>query len=167
MITSSINEFSNPAYNGPSALDEDKGVEDQKTGTVNGDYSETTHLDFNLITAAVPSSESVDMQDQNESLEAHNESELVEAGTLETEPATALKGLDGSQGDSDENEDNGMDVEKTAVAGGSDMDLDPAAGSAMDGVESEDETESQEGNSSFSDIQVDAEIEGEMELDQA
>jgi hypothetical protein len=45
MITSSINEFSNPAYNGVSALDEEtKRIEDDNTfgqGTVNGDYTDT------------------------------------------------------------------------------------------------------------------------------
>ncbi|KAI8595409.1 PPP4R2-domain-containing protein [Dissophora ornata] len=168
MITSSINEFSNPAYNGPSALDENKGVGSETPRTVNGDYSGTTPLDFNLITVAVPSSEFMDTQEQNESMGVHNESALVEAGTLETEAATTLKALDGSQGDNDEDKDNGMDVEKVAaVAGGSDMELDPAAGSAMDGVESEDETESQEGEDSLSDIQVDAETDEGMELDQA
>ncbi|KAH7045383.1 hypothetical protein BKA57DRAFT_494249 [Linnemannia elongata] len=58
MITSSINEFSNPAYNGPSALDE-KDIETHQHGgdrNVNGDYSQSKNLDFSLISTKRPSS---------------------------------------------------------------------------------------------------------------
>ncbi|OAQ29562.1 hypothetical protein K457DRAFT_19067 [Linnemannia elongata AG-77] len=58
MITSSINEFSNPAYNGPSALDEKDNETHQHGGdrNVNGDYSQSKNLDFSLISTKRPSS---------------------------------------------------------------------------------------------------------------
>lgn len=71
MITSSINEFSNPAYNGPSALDE-KDDDPHQSGndrTVNGDYTQSRNLDFSLITKR-PSSDGSDDEDEDEEFEA-------------------------------------------------------------------------------------------------
>ncbi|KAG0306469.1 hypothetical protein BGZ98_002349, partial [Dissophora globulifera] len=139
MITSSINEFSNPAYNGPSALDEDRSAENDRssTGVNGGDYSGTrSGLDFGLITVASSDKNHQQQQQQLENL----------ADTKD-----------------DENEGKGMDVEK-ATGGGSDMDVDTAAvesTSTMDGLESEG-AEDEAG-----DILVGTEGEGGMELDQA
>ncbi|KAG9067445.1 hypothetical protein KI688_012228 [Linnemannia hyalina] len=66
MITSSISEFSNPAYNGPSALDEKDDEAHQRggEGTVNGDYSQSKNLDFSLISTKRPSSDGSDDEDE-------------------------------------------------------------------------------------------------------
>ncbi|KAF9139496.1 hypothetical protein BGX30_007875 [Mortierella sp. GBA39] len=68
MITSSISEFSNPAYNGPSALDEKDDEAHQRggEGTVNGDYSQSKNLDFSLISTKRPSSDGSDDEDEDE-----------------------------------------------------------------------------------------------------
>ncbi|KAF9149680.1 protein phosphatase 4, regulatory subunit 2 [Linnemannia schmuckeri] len=67
MITSSINEFSNPAYNGPSALDEkdDEALQHVGDRTVNGDYSQSKNLDFSLISTKRPSSDGSDDEDED------------------------------------------------------------------------------------------------------
>ncbi|KAG0274157.1 protein phosphatase 4, regulatory subunit 2 [Linnemannia gamsii] len=71
MITSSINEFSNPAYNGPSALDEkdDDPHQDRDDRTINGDYTQSRNLDFSLITKR-PSSDGSDGSDEDDEFEA-------------------------------------------------------------------------------------------------
>lgn len=68
MITSSINEFSNPAYNGPSALDEKDDETHERGGdrAVNGDYSQSKNLDFSLISTKRPSSDGSDDEDEDE-----------------------------------------------------------------------------------------------------
>ncbi|KAK3824328.1 MAG: hypothetical protein JOS17DRAFT_260916 [Linnemannia elongata] len=68
MITSSINEFSNPAYNGPSALDEkdDETLQHGGDRAVNGDYSQSKNLDFSLISTKRPSSDGSDDEDEDE-----------------------------------------------------------------------------------------------------
>ncbi|KAF9364185.1 protein phosphatase 4, regulatory subunit 2 [Mortierella sp. NVP85] len=126
MITSSINEFSNPAYNGPSALDED--TESKKAAvTVNGDYSKAKALDFDLITDTSATSELTDAKEQG----AHIEDKDGQDGKLQE----SAKG-----------------AEETTGTSASDMDVDTVVGAAMDGVET--------------DVKVDSETDGGMDVDQ-
>ncbi|KAF9196183.1 hypothetical protein BGZ50_001584 [Haplosporangium sp. Z 11] len=99
MITSSVNEFSNPAYNGPSALDGDNDNKDEEiTKTVNGDYS-SKELDFSLITQAIPMTPAVEEPNEttNEDIdttqsEATSGSEDEEAGhQMEVDAASSAE----------------------------------------------------------------------------
>ncbi|KAF9116502.1 protein phosphatase 4, regulatory subunit 2 [Mortierella sp. AM989] len=164
MITSSINEFSNPAYNGPSALDEassnDDGEKHKESTTANGDYSRATNLDFSLISEKMPSSISDALQ---EGQKVHDEN--IDESTVANVPED-VQIADKNDGDS------GMDVEKTTTGSSagvaSDMDVDSSnAVNNMDGVEDEANTSQDNGQNESNDIQVDSEVDGGMELDQA
>ncbi|KAG0351349.1 protein phosphatase 4, regulatory subunit 2 [Gamsiella multidivaricata] len=155
MITSSINEFSNPAYNGPSALDEaDSATEGERTATAtataNGDYARAKDLDFDLITRAV------DTNEEESSLNA------IATDAIESIPTEQQQ--ISSESINMQDEDSVMEVEKTVSASGIDMEVDAAAGgSTMDGIETETETEQRESQGA----QVDKEDNRGMELDQA
>ncbi|KAI1305562.1 protein phosphatase 4, regulatory subunit 2 [Mortierella claussenii] len=129
MITSSINEFSNPAYNGPSALDEDNDNISTEPTTANGDYSSTTNLDFSLITetpALSPQSEEDNKSEKKESTseEAADKSLWEQTGDAEGLGSTAQ-------------EDTMMEVESAATEPSSNMEVDGTSASTMDGVETE------------------------------
>jgi hypothetical protein len=126
MITSSISEFSNPAYNGPSALDEDTESKNAAV-TVNGDYSKAKALDFDLITDTSTPPELTDAKEQG----AHIEDKVGEDDKLQESAKVA---------------------EETTGASASDMEVDTVVGAAMDGVET--------------DVKVDSETDGGMDVDQ-
>ncbi|KAF9897329.1 protein phosphatase 4, regulatory subunit 2 [Lobosporangium transversale] len=154
MITSSINEFSNPAYNGPSALDED--TEKAAGATIaNGDYSKATDLNFALISETpLPTPESEDVKD----------SDVLPVDAVEgvAQNHQANQAINGS--DEAVKEDDGMDVEKTMADVSSDMEVDAAAASTMDGIEKEVDKHDMEERK---DIQPGSDVVGSMELDEA
>ncbi|KAF9197347.1 protein phosphatase 4, regulatory subunit 2 [Haplosporangium sp. Z 27] len=135
MITSSINEFSNPAYNGPSALDEIAG--DEKV-TTNGDYSRATNLDFSLISEEIPTSA---VKEEGGGVAANNQE--VDETTTHTVADGNFENVVASQENADKNdEDVGMEVERSSSGQvGADMDVDSSNGlnttETMDGVEAE------------------------------
>ncbi|KAG0249452.1 hypothetical protein BG011_009282 [Mortierella polycephala] len=105
MITSSVNEFSNPAYSGPSALDGDNDNKDEEiTNTVNGDYSSSKELDFSLITHAIL---------MTAATEESNETTNEDVDTVQSEVTS---------GSGDEEAEHQMEV-------------DSASGAEMEGVE--------------------------------
>ncbi|KAF9904542.1 hypothetical protein EC991_002602 [Linnemannia zychae] len=124
MITSSINEFSNPAYSGPSALDE-KEEEAQHHGsdrTVNGNYSQSKNLDFGLISTRMPSDGSDEDEDEDEDEEfgprassAHNNSNisekeaydavLADVDAFEAQFGTGKENQRGEEGEEGDDED--------------------------------------------------------------
>jgi len=148
MITSSINEFSNPAYSGRSALDEDSSetaaVEKASSVVVNGDsdYSRARDLDFSLIT----SMPNVDAAEGEPRDQVSDEDEDVTLTFLAEQEAIAResKGKDEGEEEEDTEEEEKREMqtkhqEETNQGGiGSDMDVDAAgAGSTMEGVETE------------------------------
>ncbi|KAF9955119.1 protein phosphatase 4, regulatory subunit 2 [Mortierella alpina] len=159
MITSSIYEFSNPAYNGPSALDEDTADEDKTFAEgINGDYAGSADLDFSLIaTSAVPPLSETGDQDGQNGVPADNVEGVV-GGADEVHP-TVSDGADASSLSA------GAEKEPSA-----DMDVDSENTSTnattMDGVETAAETEKASQENESSDIQVDADADNSMELDQ-
>ncbi|KAF9125103.1 hypothetical protein BGW39_007655 [Mortierella sp. 14UC] len=122
MITSSINEFSNPAYSGPSALDE-KEKEAQHRGSgrkVNGDYSQSKDLDFGLISTKMPSDGSDEDEDEDEEFgpgvsSAHVDSNigekeaydavLADVDTFEARFGTGKEDQGGEGGDDEDEEE--------------------------------------------------------------
>ncbi|KAF9362073.1 protein phosphatase 4, regulatory subunit 2 [Mortierella sp. AD094] len=162
MITSSINEFSNPAYNGPSALDEDRTSVGAEPMTANGDYSRATNLDFALISEEVPSLTSEVANEQEVYAATNEHGDSMDSTSTSEDIANDEQSADKNDGES------GMDVERTGTA--ADMDVDLNGGlNTMDGVEAEASasTSQEEGQDDSSDIQVDTEVDGGMELDQA
>ncbi|KAG9323418.1 hypothetical protein KVV02_002578 [Mortierella alpina] len=160
MITSSIYEFSNPAYNGPSALDEDPAEEDKTFGGgINGDYARSADLDFSLIaTSAVPPlSETSNLDGLSSAPTDHTEESVGRTG--EVNPTVS--------GAADKNSV-GNEAEKALSA---DMEVDsenPATNATtMDGVETAPEVGEDSQETESSDIQVDADADNSMELDQA
>ncbi|KAF9994809.1 hypothetical protein BGZ80_003937 [Entomortierella chlamydospora] len=162
MITSSINEFSNPAYNGPSALDEDRTSAGAEPTTVNGDYSRATNLDFALISEEVPSSTSELANEQEVYATTNEHKDSMDSTSTSENIAGDEQSVDKNDGES------GMDVERTETAADMDVDLNSGLNN-MDGVESDTaaNTSQEEGEDESSDIQVDTEVDGGMELDQA
>ncbi|KAG0048389.1 hypothetical protein BGZ83_006646 [Gryganskiella cystojenkinii] len=78
MITSSINEFSNPAYNGPSALDEaNNDATKEANRKVNGGYSRAQDLDFSPITTSMHGSEEEE-EEEDEFLSSSEDEALVD-----------------------------------------------------------------------------------------
>ncbi|KAF9582539.1 protein phosphatase 4, regulatory subunit 2 [Lunasporangiospora selenospora] len=130
-ITSSINEFSNPAYIGRSALDgevEENSDAEEKSEpetAVNGNYPMSTTTAFTLIRP-------------NETINSSDEDQDIETGDSSTSGTMAFsdgKGLDDNRA---KKEDGSMEVEKPAGDGagnGADMEVDPA--SSMEGVENQ------------------------------
>ncbi|KAF9924693.1 Serine/threonine-protein phosphatase 4 regulatory subunit 2 [Linnemannia zychae] len=178
MITSSINEFSNPAYNGISALDE---KDDESHGaTVNGDYSQSKNLNFSLISANVPSFDN----DGNDDITARAirekeayDSVLADVDALEAQFPTVQE-VRGDDNEGEEEEEEVEEEEVLSTANGAatvtepieerateerateEMDVDAdqsitegSMTSTMEGVESEDPSE--------------VATEGNMEVDQA
>ncbi|KAG0340478.1 hypothetical protein BG000_011861 [Podila horticola] len=109
MITSSISEFSNPAYSGPSALDGDLDSSEKKTSSSNGDFSRH-NLDLSLIATTA-----VEQEDEEEEEEEQQEESFTSPtkGSTETEEA---------QMETQAQEAEEMDVEK--LNDESDMDVD-------------------------------------------
>ncbi|KAF9157465.1 hypothetical protein BGX21_004148 [Mortierella sp. AD011] len=162
MITSSINEFSNPAYNGPSALDEDRTSAGAEPTTANGDYSRATNLNFALISEEVPSSTSEVANEQEVYATTNKNVDSMDSTGTSEDIASDEETADKNDGES------GMDVERTETAADMDVDLNSGLNN-MDGVESDTSanTSLDEGQDESSDIQVDTEVDGGMELDQA
>ncbi|CAO3569421.1 unnamed protein product [Mortierella alpina] len=160
MITSSIYEFSNPAYNGPSALDEDTADEDKPFADgINGDYAKSSDLDFSLIaTSAVPPlSETSDLDDLI-SAEAENVGGIV-TGTDEVNHTVSDVAEEHSVGDATHKESSAdMEVDSEGTS---------TNATTMDGVETAAEAEADGQEIESSDIQVDTDADSSMELDQA
>ncbi|KAF9988596.1 protein phosphatase 4, regulatory subunit 2 [Mortierella antarctica] len=160
MITSSIYEFSNPAYNGPSALDEDP-AEDHKTFAdgINGDYARSSDLDFSLIaTSAVPPLSETSNLDGLSSAPTDHAEESV-GGADEVNPTVSDAADENSVGNEAEkalSADMEVDSENTAMNA-----------TTMDGVETAAEVGEDSQETESSDIQVDADADNSMELDQA
>ncbi|KAF9551521.1 hypothetical protein EC957_008190 [Mortierella hygrophila] len=189
MITSSISEFSNPAYNGPSALDEKDDEAHQRggEGTVNGDYSQSKNLDFSLISTKRPSSDGSDDEDEDEDfgagVSAHGnningkeayDAVLAEVDAFEARFGTGKEKLgdEGAVGDEEEEdglsaleaEDNAAEATTTTASAGDvseemDVDDDQIAGETT-GVTSTMEGVESERSSETA-------VEGGMEVDQA
>ncbi|KAF9104479.1 hypothetical protein BGX29_001793, partial [Mortierella sp. GBA35] len=159
MITSSVNEFSNPAYNGPSALDEKEedrhhhDVEGKRSAVVNGDYYRAKDLDFGLISTPMPisSDESSSDEEDFETVAAAVESEALlgtEVAEEEDEEALALEESEKTTTTAADaatatvigaTED--MDVEKAISTSDMDVDTAVAVASTMDGIETGDASE--------------------------
>lgn len=155
MITSSINEFSNPAYNGPSALDGDSAAEGKRT-IMNGDYAKAKALDFDLITETRATPDVPDTNEQNEDYKGDATQEDSSTGTTKDEDAKDADKVDrGLQ----------MGIGDASGAGVSDMDVDVAVAASMDGIETEDASKGQDGQTKSNDIQVDSETDGGMDVD--
>lgn len=157
MITSSIYEFSNPAYNGPSALDEDITEED-KTDGINGDYARSADLDFSLIaTSAVPPlSETSDLDGLSSAQTDNVEGTVV--GADEANQSVSDAADENAVGNAAEKESSGdmeVDSENTSTNA-----------TTMDGVETAPEADGESQEIESSDIQVDADADNSMELDQ-
>ncbi|GJJ73100.1 serine/threonine-protein phosphatase 4 regulatory subunit 2 [Entomortierella parvispora] len=145
MITSSINEFSNPAYHGTSALDEDStdsAAVEKESSVANGDgdYSRVRDLDFSLIT----SMPNTDANGGVPKAQVSDEDEDVTTAFLaEQEPVTRESQTEErEEEDSEEAEKRDMQMkhqdEKNQGGIGSDMDVDAAGGgSTMEGVETD------------------------------
>ncbi|KAF9306409.1 hypothetical protein BGZ74_006117 [Mortierella antarctica] len=108
MITSSINQFSNPAYSGPSALDGDLDSSEKKMSSSNGDFSRH-NLDLSLFTTTA-----VGQEDEEEEEEHQDESFTSTKGSTETEESLPT--------DTPAQEAEEMDVEKPNDE--TDMDVD-------------------------------------------
>ncbi|KAG0088235.1 hypothetical protein BGZ92_006465 [Podila epicladia] len=118
MITSSINQFSNPAYNGPSALDGDLDSSEKKLSSSNGDFSRH-NLDLSLITTTV-----VEHEDEVADEEEHqHESFTSTKGSVETEESLST--------DTSAQEVEGMDVEKPNDETDMDVDTEGATSEAV------------------------------------
>ncbi|KAG0014975.1 protein phosphatase 4, regulatory subunit 2, partial [Podila clonocystis] len=112
MITSSINEFSNPVYSGPSALDGDLDSSEKKTSS-NGDFSRH-NLDLSLMTTAT-----VEQEDDEEEEEEHQDERFTSTkGSTESEESLPTD----TQAQAEE-----MDVEKPDDE--TDMDVDEGTAS--------------------------------------
>ncbi|KAF9382051.1 hypothetical protein CPB97_007374 [Podila verticillata] len=75
MITSSISEFSNPAYSGPSALDGDLASKGKKSSASNGDFSRH-NLDLSLITTTAHEEEEEEEEEEDEEEDEEEEEEV-------------------------------------------------------------------------------------------
>ncbi|KAG0256067.1 hypothetical protein BGZ95_005587 [Linnemannia exigua] len=130
MITSSINEFSNPAYNGPSALDEkDEEAYHRGSGRIANGASRSKNLDFGLIATKMPSDGSDEDDDEEDEfgpgLSAHsnssiNEKEVYDAVLADVDAFEARFGTGKEkQGDEedDERDDEDVEVEEALLAG--------------------------------------------------
>ncbi|KAG0366539.1 protein phosphatase 4, regulatory subunit 2 [Mortierella sp. AD032] len=127
MITSSINEFSNPAYNGPSALDgKDEETYYRGSGRIlNGD-SQSKDLDFGLISTKMPSDGSDEDDDEDDEfgpgLSAHSnsnisEKEVYDAVLADVDAFEARFGTGKeTQGDEGDDEGEDEDVEEAFLA---------------------------------------------------
>ncbi|KAF9983275.1 hypothetical protein BGZ65_001967 [Modicella reniformis] len=157
MITSSINEFSNPAYNGSSALDEDTSATagEKAAVTVNGDYSRARTLDFDLITETVATPNLTDAVEQNVSAQGDDQVEPFQEDSTTTKTA-----------DQDQDQESTLirESENTVTGGGttSDMDVEVTIIVSMEGIETDDTV----GQDESSDIQLDNETDRGMEVDQ-
>ncbi|KAG0344638.1 hypothetical protein BG004_004291 [Podila humilis] len=129
MITSSINEFSNPAYSGPSALDgEQDSTEQTASATLsNGDICKN-NPDYSLITTAVVSRVTHGTEEQ-----AEEEKEDTERDQQSQGPSDHTQGP--YQG---EPVAEAMEVEKTSDIG-DDMDVDAQEMTAEGGERSEED----------------------------
>ncbi|KAG0209436.1 protein phosphatase 4, regulatory subunit 2 [Mortierella sp. GBA30] len=168
MITSSISEFSNPAYNGPSALDEDNESEDQKSSkAVNGDYSRSTDLDFSLITtSAVHSTTEPSDQDEARDNEKSGEKEdAIHDDESRVDQVQSVSGtLDGGAADVDPEKIG--DQYQTTLPLSADMEVDsdgPDNAYTMEGVETAVEAKDNQEIES-SDAQVDSDADSSMEM---
>ncbi|KAI8346230.1 PPP4R2-domain-containing protein [Mortierella sp. GBAus27b] len=158
MITSSINEFSNPAYNGPSALDEDSTTGNKRDGaTVNGDYARAKILDFDLITETSTTADLADTNTHEAPTEVVNDQ-----GDVPRENSVADATEHQSAKDTGKI-DRTMEIGEPASA---DMDVDVAVGAAMDGVETEEGSKSRDEQSKSNNIQVESETDAGMDVDQ-
>ncbi|KAF9576945.1 protein phosphatase 4, regulatory subunit 2 [Mortierella alpina] len=159
MITSSIYEFSNPAYNGPSALDEDTAGEDKSFADgINGDYARSADLDFSLIaTSAVPPlSEASDLGGLDGAQTDNVEGIVVRADEVDRAISDAAdENRVGSAAEKEASADMEVDSENTSTNA-----------TTMDGVETAAEVEEISQEAESSDIQVDADADNSMELDQ-
>ncbi|KAF9954556.1 protein phosphatase 4, regulatory subunit 2 [Mortierella alpina] len=158
MITSSIYEFSNPAYNGPSALDEDSADEDKPFAEgINGDYARSSDLDFSLIaTSAVPPMSETSDLDGHNSAQSDNVVTGADEVHQKVSDASADKNSVGDAAEKESSADMEVDSEGTSMNGTTMDGVETAAGAEADGQETE-----------SSDIQVDADADSSMELDQA
>lgn len=157
MITSSINEFLNPAYNGPSALDEGSTADGRRAVT-NGDYAKAKILDFDLITETRVTPDMTDSIVQETSAKDDKGGEVLEdssTGTTEDEDAKYADKID---------RELEMEVRETTGTSVSDMDVDMAVAN-MDGIETEGGSKDQDEQNKSSDIQVDGETDGGMDVD--
>ncbi|KAF9438774.1 hypothetical protein BGZ76_004850 [Entomortierella beljakovae] len=168
MITSSVSEFSNPAYNGVSALDEDNNnAQSSAKTTANGDYSRSTNLNFMSIAEEATSEGSNDQEVQTGAVQ-NGSTEQTEEFATTSQNNTGVS-LTAAQSEDGADEASGMEVESTTT----DMDLDLSSGlNSMDGVEDGKDIQSSNNNENdvkngSSNIQVDSEVDGGMELDQA
>ncbi|KAF8942267.1 hypothetical protein BGZ47_006667 [Haplosporangium gracile] len=193
MITSSINEFSNPAYNGPSALDEKDDETLQRVGdrTVNGDYSQSKNLDFSLISTKRPSSDGSDDEDEHNEfgagVPAHDNSNindkeaydamLAEVDAFEEQFGAGKdklgdEGVEEEQGEKEKEEENGLSA-LNAASNAAETTTTTATGDVAEEMDVDDDqatagttgaTSTMEGVESESPSE--AAIEGNMEVDQ-
>ncbi|KAF9372515.1 hypothetical protein CPC16_002387 [Podila verticillata] len=109
MITSSISEFSNPAYSGPSALDGDLASEGKKSSTSNGDFSRH-NLDLSLITTTAHEEEEEEEEEEEDDDEEEEVEHQEESFTSSTEGSKEVP-TDNTHAQEEEATEE-MDVEK-------------------------------------------------------